>query len=114
MLASCGVKNAEAAVERVFAANADEYHKQLFQTAVELQQSPVEYRNTLTEALKGMNPVVTSENEDEDTVDTGTLPIRLENASMKPLKTNVRANASVTASGSTIRSLAAQAGGKLF
>ena len=114
LLASCGVKNAEAAVERVFAANADEYHKQLFQTAVELQQSPVEYRNTLTEALKGMNPVVTSENEDEDTVDTGTLPIRLENASMKPLKTNVRANASVTASGSTIRSLAAQAGGKLF
>lgn len=112
LLASCGVKNAEAAVERVFAANADAYHQQLFQTALELQQKPVDYRNTLTEALKGMNPVVASDEEgdDEGTVDTGTLPIRLENASIRPA---VKASKPPVVA-SSIRALAAQTGGTLF
>ena len=114
MLTTAGVKNATQMVERVFAANADAYHKQVFELAQELQSKPLEYRNTLASSMGDLNTVALdfpNEENQEVVVEHASgsqLEHQMESAAVRGVRQPV------TASTTDIRSIRAAAGGKLF
>ena len=107
LLQSAGMRNPQAAVERVFASNADNYHRDLMALATELQSKPLDFRNTLSETLQEMNPVPQQSGCDLD--DKGDLSGRLESAAIKPVTASVQTS---RRSGGTIKSLVSA--GSLF
>lgn len=114
MLTTAGVKNATQMVERVFAANADAYHKQVFELAQELQSKPLDYRNTLASSMGDLNTVALdfpNEANEEVVVEHASgsqLEHQMESAAVRGVRHPV------TASTTDIRSIRAAAGGKLF
>lgn len=114
MLTTAGVKNPTQMVERVFAANADAYHKQVFELAQELQSKPLDYRNTLASSMGDLNTVALdfpNEENEEVVVEHASgsqLERQMESAAVRGVRKPV------TASTSDIRSIRAAAGGKLF
>jgi hypothetical protein len=101
-------------VERVFAANADAYHKQVFELAQELQSKPLDYRNTLASSMGDLNTVALdfpNEENQEVVVEHASgsqLEHQMESAAVRGVRQPV------TASTTDIRSIRAAAGGKLF
>ena len=114
MLTTAGVKNATQMVERVFAANADAYHKQVFELAQELQSKPLDYRNTLASSMGDLNTVALDfpNEENEEVVVEHASGSQLEHQMESAAVRGVRQP--ITASTTDIRSIRAAAGGKLF
>lgn len=114
MLTTAGVKNANVMVDRVFSSHADTYHKQVFELAQELQEKPLDYRNTLSESMGDMNTIdqgmPNDENQEVVIEHADSLETHMESASVRPFRRTVTAGAT---SGS-VGEIRAAVGGKLF
>lgn len=119
MLTTAGVKNPGVMVDRVFAANADAYHKQLFEMAVDLMGKPLDYRNTLAESLGDMNALSqeldmpNDEGQDVVVEHADALALQMESAALRGRRSPVTAAAGAAPAGS-ISQIRAAAGGALF
>lgn len=120
MLTQAGVKSPTVLVDRVFAAYGDDYHRQVFELATELQGKPLDYRNTLAESMGEMNTMPSTgempndENQEvviEHAADAQPgIANRMENAAVRPL----RSVTATTQPAGNISQIRAAAGGKLF
>jgi transcription elongation factor Elf1 len=123
MLQQAGVKNPAVLVDRVFATYGNDYHRQVFELATELQAKPLDYRNTLAESMADMNTMPIADgmpnDENQEVViehangDAPGIADRMENAAVRSVRTPVRASVANKPAGN-ITAIRAAAGGSLF
>jgi DNA-directed RNA polymerase subunit RPC12/RpoP len=114
MLTTAGVKNAKVLVERVFASNGDAHTRQLFALAAELQGKSVEFRNELAGSLSDMSTLdMPNEDTEEVEIEHAKLSQHMESAALRRTEAS-RTQVTAGSHDSTIGSIRAAAGGKLF
>lgn len=115
MLTTAGVKNPAVLVDRVFATHGDDYNKQVFSLAQELQSKPLDYRNTLAESMVDLNTMpLEMPNEDTEEVvvehaSGAALERQMEGAALRKVTHKVEASSKHNAN--SISSISASVGG---
>lgn len=123
-LTTAGVKGAAKIVDKVFAGNADNYHRTLFTLAADLMTKPVDVRNELASTMGDVNMVVSADQDQDDDQDDdyqdddqdqeqSSIAHRAEHASMRPARKAVVATTEETSSVS-IQNIRRNVGGSFF